>query len=397
MSATLVREPRRVYFLATRLSRLFLAGLVCLSCAKKQAPPPPPPAVEVATVIQKDVPITKEWIGSLDGYVNADIRPQVTGYVLSQVYKEGTFVRRGEVLFEIDPRQFQAALDQTKGVLAQNEAALAKAKLDVARFTPLVAQRAVSQQELDNAVAAERQAQANRDSARAAVEQAQLNLDWTKVRSPIDGIAGIAKSQVGDLVNGQTTMTTVSVVDPIKVFFNPSEQEYMAWALKRGPVDAVRSTPPQDKGMLTLVLSDGTAYAQRGDPVLANRNVDVKTGTIQVEGVFPNPNHLLRPGQYARVHAATDVKKGAILVPQRAVSELQGLFQVAVVGPGDKVEIRPVQTGDRIGRLWIIEKGLSPGDRVVVEGIQKVKPGIVVNPKPAAEPATPAAPTAPGK
>jgi len=393
MPAPLVR-PWKVHSSTMRLSRFFLAGLVCVSCARKPAPAPLPPVVEIVTVIQRDVPITKEWIGSLDGYVNADIRPQVLGYVLGQVYKEGSFVHKGEVLFEIDPRQFQAALDQAKGVLAQNEAAHAKARLDVARFTPLVAEHAVSQQELDNALAAERQAQANRDSARAAVEQAQLNLDWTRVRSPIDGIAGIAKSQVGDLVNGQTTMTTVSVVDPIKVFFNPSEQEYMAWALKRGPVDAVRSVPPQDKGMLTLVLSDGTAYPHRGDPILANRNVDVKTGTIQVEGVFPNPNHLLRPGQYAKVHAATDIKKGAILVPQRAVSELQGLFQVAVVGPGDKIEIRPVQTGDRIGSLWIIEKGLTPGERVVVEGIQKVKPGIVVSPKPAAEPATPETPAA---
>lgn len=398
MLASFVREPRHVEFLTMKLPRVLLAGLVCLSCGKKPAPPPPPPpAVEVATVIQKDVPITKEWIGSLDGYVNADIRPQVTGYVLRQVYKEGSFVRRKDALFEIDPRQFQAALDQAKGFLAQNAAALGKAKLDVARFTPLVVQRAVSQQELDNAVAAERAAQANVDSARAAVDQAQLNVGWTRVTSPIDGIAGIAKSQVGDLVNGQTTMTTVSVVDPIKVFFNPSEQEYMAWALKRGPVDAIRSVPPQDKGMLSLVLSDGTAYPQRGDPVLANRNVDIKTGTIQVEGVFPNPKHLLRPGQYAKVRAATDVKAGAILVPQRAVSELQGLFQVAVVGPGDKIEIRPVTTGDRIGSLWIIEKGLSPGDRVVVEGIQKVKPDMVVNPKPAAEPATPTTPTAPGK
>ena len=382
---------------AIRLSRLFLAGLVCLSCAKKQAPAPPPLSVEFATVVQKDVPITKEWIGSLEGYVNADIRPQVTGYVLRQVYKEGTFVSRGEVLFEIDPRQFQAALNQAKGFLAQNEAALGKAKLDVARFTPLVAQRAVSQQELDNAVAAQQAAQANVNSARAQVEQAQLNLGWTKVTSPVDGIAGIAKSQVGDLVNGQTTMTTVSVVDPIKVFFNPSEQEYMDWAQKRGPVDAVRSTPPQDKGLLSLTLSDGTAYPLRGDPVIANRNVDVKTGTIQVEGVFPNPKHLLRPGQYAKVRAATDIKKGALLVPQRAVSELQGFFQVAVVGPGDKIDIRPVQTGERFGSLWIIEKGLSAGERVVVAGIQKVKPGMVVNPKPAAEPAAPATPTATGK
>jgi len=383
--------------MAIRLSKLFLAVLLCLSCAKKQAPAPPPLTVEVATVVQKDVPIVKEWIGSLEGYVNADIRPQVTGYLLRQVYKEGTFVDRGGVLFEIDPRQFQAALNQAKGFLAQNEAALGKAKLDVARFTPLVAQRAVSQQELDNALAAQQAAQANVDSARAQLEQAQLNLGWTKVTSPVDGIAGIAKSQVGDLVNGQTTMTTVSVVDPIKVFFNPSEQEYMDWAQKRGPVDAVRSTPPQDKGLLSLTLSDGTAYPLRGDPVIANRNVDVKTGTIQVEGVFPNPKHLLRPGQYAKVRAATDIKKGALLVPQRAVTELQGFFQVAVVGQGDKIDIRPVQTGERSGSLWIIEKGLSAGERVVVEGLQKVKPGMVVNPKPAAERATPAAPTAAGK
>src|SRR5439155_24839965 len=218
MRASLFRKSRRVDFPAISLSRFLLAGLFCLSCARKQSPPPAsPPAVEVATVIQKDVPITKEWIGSLEGYVNADIRPQVTGYVLGQIYKEGTFVRRGEVLFEIDARQFQAALDQAKGFLAQNEAALGKTRLDVARFTPLVAERAISQQELDNALASERQAQANVASARAAVEQAQLNLAWTRVTSPIDGIAGIAKSQVGDLVNGQTTMTTVSVLDPIKV------------------------------------------------------------------------------------------------------------------------------------------------------------------------------------
>jgi len=381
-------------FFMVGVSSLFLAVLGCLSCGKKQAPAPPPLAVEVTPVVQKDVPIVKEWIGSLEGYVNADIRPQVTGYLLRQVYKEGTFVRKGETLFEIDPRQFQAALEQAKGFLAQNEAALAKAKLDVARFTPLVAQRAVSQQELDNALTAERAAQANVASARAALQQADLNLNWTKVASPIDGIAGIARSQVGDLVNGQTTMTTVSVVDPIKVFFNPSEQEYMDWAQRRGPVDAVRSTPPQDKGLLSLTLSDGTLYPQRGDPVLANRNVDVKTGTILVEGVFPNPKHLLRPGQYAKVRAATDIKKGALLVPQRAVSELQGFFQVAVVGADNKVDIRPVQTGDRFGSLSIIEKGLSAGERVVVEGIQKVKQGMVVDPKPAPEPTAPATPTA---
>ena len=231
--------------MAIRLASLFSPG--SLPHLRQEAGACAPPlSVEVATVVQKDVPITKEWIGSLDGYVNADIRPQVTGYLMRQVYKEGSFVRRDDVLFEIDPRQFQAALDQAKGFLAQNEAALSNQAFDVARFAPLVVDRAISQQELDNAVAAERQAQANVDSARAAVQQAQLNLGWTKVTSPVDGIAGIAKSQVGDLVNGQTTMTTVSVVDPIKVFFNPSEQEYMAWAQKgSGGCGAIRSGPGQ--------------------------------------------------------------------------------------------------------------------------------------------------------
>ena len=385
----------KIDLVAMRLSALLIGLLVCLSCAKRQAPAPPPLAVEVATVIQKDVPIVKESIGSVEGYVNADIHPQITGYLLRQVYKEGSFVHMGEVLFEIDPRQFQAAVEQARGVLAQNEAALAKAKLDTARVAPLVPEHAVSQQELDNAIAAEHVAQANADSARAALRQAQLNLGWTRVTSPVDGIAGIAKSQVGDLVSGQTSMTTVSVVDPIKVFFNPTEQEYMAWALKRGPRDALKSTPSEDKGMLTLVLSDGTEYSIRGDPVFTSRNVDVKTGTIQVEGVFPNPKHLLRPGQYAKVRRATDVRKGALLVPQRAVSEIQGSFQVAVVGPDDKIEIRPVQTGDRDGTLWIIEKGLSTGERVVVEGIQKVRPGMVVVPKPFAGVTT--APTTSGR
>lgn len=368
-----------------KFSTLFLAALLGASCAKTKPSTPPPLEVKVAPVIQRDVPITREWIGSIEGYVNADIRPQVAGYVLQLLYKEGTFVHKNDVLFEIDPRQFQASLNQAKGVLARHEATLGKARLHVTRYKPLAAEHAISQQELDDALATESEAEANVDSARAAVEQAELNLAWTRVTSPIDGIAGIAQSQVGDLVNGQTTMATVSAVDPIKVYFNPSEQQYMAWALRRGPVDAVLDTPPQDKGMLTLILSDGTVYPERGDPVLANRNVDVKTGTIQVEGIFRNRSHLLRPGQYARIRAATDIKKGAILVPQRAVSDLQGLPQVAVVGPDHTVEIRSVQTGERFGPFWIVEKGLKAGEIVVVEGIQKVKPGMIVDPKPAAE------------
>jgi membrane fusion protein (multidrug efflux system) len=360
------------------------------SCSKAAAPPAAAPvSVGVAPVVVRDVPVMKEWIGTLDGYVNAEIRPQVEGYLLRQDYKEGSFVRKGTVLFEIDPRQFQASLDQMRGELARNQAALARAKLDVQRFTPLVAEKAVSQQELDNALSAERQAQANVDAARANVERAQLSRDWSKVVSPIDGIAGIAKAQVGNLVTPQTVMTTVSQVDPIKVYFSPSEQEYLQWSQNGGQIGGASS-----KGILQLVLSDGTEYPLRGDVLLQDRNIDPRTGTLQVAGVFPNPDRLLRPGQYARVRAVTSVRRGAILVPQRAVIELQGNYQVAVVGPGNKVEIRPIQTADRTGSFWVVTKGLSPGERIVVEGTQKVRPGAVVEPRPVtAEPPPPAGST----
>jgi membrane fusion protein (multidrug efflux system) len=360
-------------------SALAAAALLlgAFSCRKAAAPPAPTPAaVEVAPVVATDVPVVKEWIGTLDGYVNAEIRPQVEGYLLRQDYREGSFVKRGAVLFEIDPRQFQASLDQMRGELARNQAALARAKLDVQRFTPLVSEKAVSQQELDNALSAERQAQANVDAARANVERAQLSRDWSKVVSPIDGVAGIAKAQVGNLVSPQTLMTTVSQVDPIKVYFSPSEQECLHWSQNSGLMGAGKG-----KGMLQLVLSDGSVYPLRGDPLLQDRNIDPRTGTLQVAGVFPNPDRLLRPGQYARVRAVTGVRRGAILVPQRAVTELQGNYQVAVVGAGNKVEIRPIETADRIGSSWVVTKGLSPGDRIVVEGTQKVRPGAVVEPR----------------
>jgi len=364
------------------------ALLGALACRKAAAPPPPPPAVvDVAQVVAQDVPVMKEWIGSLDGFVNAEIRPEVEGYLLRQDYKEGSFVKRGTVLFEIDPRQFQASLNQVKGDLERNEAALARAKLDVQRFTPLVAQRAISQQELDNAISAQRQAQANVDAARANVERAQLSRDWSRVVSPIDGIAGIAKAQVGNLVSPQTLMTTVSQVDPIKVYFSPSEQEYLQWSQNGGQIGGqIDGLHP--KGMLQLVLSDGSEYPLRGDPLLQDRNIDPRTGTLQVAGVFPNPDSRLRPGQYARVRAVTGVRHAAILVPQRAVTELQGNYQVAVVGPDNKVEIRPIQTADRTGRYWVVTKGLSPGERIVVEGTQKVRAGAVVDPHPARETAS---------
>lgn len=357
-------------------------------CAKKEeAPPPAPPAVEVATVIQKDVPIFQEWIGSLDGYVNAEIRPQIEGYVLKQVYKEGFAVREGEPLFEIDPRQFQATYDQARGSLSQYEATLANAKTTAARYRPLAKEKAISQQELDDAETKERTAQANVESARAAMEKAKLDLGWTKVVSPIDGIAGVAKSQVGDLVNRLMVMTTVSQVNPIKVNFNPSEQEYLAWVGKHGsPEKNVRDEEDLEKGPLQLILADGSVFPHRGRGILVGREVDVKTGTIQIAGAFPNPGNVLRPGQYAKVRVSLDVKKGAILVPQRAVSELQGSYQVAVVGPDNKVTIKVVKTGPVEGNLWVIEEGLKPGDKIIVEGLQRVRSGMTVNPTQASAP-----------
>jgi membrane fusion protein, multidrug efflux system len=357
-------------------------------CAKKEeAPPPAPPAVEVATVVQKDVPIYQEWIGSLDGSVNAEIRPQIEGYVLKRVYQEGFVVRAGEPLFEIDPRQFQAAYDQSRGSLSQYEATLANAKTTAARYRPLAAQKAISQQELDDAETKERTAQANVESAKAALEKAKLDLNWTKVVSPIDGVAGVAKSQVGDLVNRLTVMTTVSQVNPIKANFSPSEQEYLAWVAKHGPMDRSLKTGQRPaEGPLQLILADGSVFKNRGYAILVGREVDARTGTIQLAGEFANPDNVLRPGQYAKVRVAMDVKKGAILVPQRSVSELQGSYQVAVVGPDNKVTIKVVKTGPVEGNLWVIEEGLKPGDKIIVEGLQRVRSGMTVNPKQASAP-----------
>ncbi|HQR44710.1 MAG TPA: efflux RND transporter periplasmic adaptor subunit [Thermoanaerobaculia bacterium] len=375
---------------------LLAAALLAPACAKKEAPVPPPPVVEVAPVIQKDVSITSEWISTLDGFVNAEIRSQVTGYLLKQAYRDGALVKKGELLFEIDPRQFQAAVDQAKGTLAQYKATLANAKTTVARYRPLAAQKAISQQELDDAVTQELTAQANVESAQANLEKAQLNLEWTRVVSPIDGIAGIAKAQVGDLVAAQTVLTAVSQVDPIKAYFNPSEQEYLAWTAKIGSperllAEAIANRLPAN---LELILSDGSVYPERGRAYLLGRNVDVKTGTIMMAGVFPNPGDILRPGQFGKIRLVTATRKGALLVPQRAVSELQGAFQVAVVGPDNKVEIKAVEPGERYGSLWVIAKGLAPGDKIVVEGAQKLRPGMAVNPKPAAPAAGAPAPEA---
>lgn len=384
--------------LSPALLAAVLAGTIASDGCKKDEPPPapPPPVVEVAPVTQKDVSIFQEWIGTLDGFVNAEIRPQIEGYVLRQVYREGFLVKAGETLYEIDPRQFQATYDQARGTLSQYEATLANAKTTVARYRPLAAQKAISQQELDDAETRERTATANVESARASLDKARLDLGWTKVVSPIDGIAGVAKSQVGDLVNRMTVMTTVSQVNPIKVYFNPSEQEYLAWVAKYGPPEkTLRADQDMEKGPLQLILTDGSLFPHRGKPFLVGREVDVKTGTIQLAGVFPNPGNLMRPGQYGKVRVAVDVRKGAILIPQRAVNELQGSYQVALVGADNKVTMKVVKTGPLEGTMWIIEEGLKPGDRIIVEGLQRVRSGMTVAPKEASSEPAPAAEPAP--
>jgi membrane fusion protein (multidrug efflux system) len=332
--------------------------------------------VEVTPATQRDVPQVHEWIGTVDGFVNAEIRPQVEGYLLRQAYREGFPVRRGQLLFQIDPRPFEAAAGEAKAAVARDQATLDKTRLDVERYTPLAAQKAISQQELDNALAARNQAQAILDASRAALVKAKLSLDWTRVVAPVDGIAGMAKVQVGNLVNGQTAMTVVSQVEPVKVYFSANEQEYMSWA-------RAWSAKGGGKGSLELVLSDGQAYPHKGDPFMTDRNIDLKTGTIQLAGVFANPDRLLRPGQYAKVRAVLGIEHGAVLVPQRSVWEVQGRPQVAVVGPDDKVDIRPVTLGIQVGPRVVVEKGVQPGERVVVEGVQKVTPGLPVKPVPA--------------
>jgi RND family efflux transporter MFP subunit len=382
----------KLYSLARVMATAIL--LSSLGCEKSGPPKPPPPEVVVVQVEQKDVPIWKEWIGTLDGLVNAQIKPQVTGYLLRQTYTDGSFVKKGLLLFEIDPRTFQAGLDQAKGQLANAEAQLAtaranqvKAENDVNRYRPLAKEQAIPQQDLDNAIQANQAAQAQVEAANAAIEaakakvaSAQLDLGFTKVVSLIDGIAGIAQAQIGDLVSQSSLLTTVSTVDPIKVYFPVSEREYLEY-VKENP-NAAKRPAAEPQTQLQLVLADGSVYPQKGILSLADRQVDVKTGTLRLQGIFPNPGNILRPGQYARIRAVTKTVKGALLVPQKAVSELQGNYQVAVVGSDNKVQIRPVKVGERVGTDWIIENGLKPGDRVVAEGIQQVQPGAIVNPKP---------------
>jgi membrane fusion protein (multidrug efflux system) len=374
---------------ARRLSRvsLVLAVAVTWACGgggTQEAAAPPPPEVVVATVEAKDVAIHSEWVGTTDGSVNAQIRARVQGYLQSQDYVEGTLVKPGTLLFTIDARPYRAALDAANGDLGRAEALLTKTQQDVARYTPLAKEGAISQQELDNAVQANRGARAAVDSARAGVEKARLDLDWTQLKAPIAGIAGISVAQVGDLIGSNTVLTTVSQVDPIKVSFPISEQEYLRYA-DRIQLDG----GSQQKGTLELILADGNVYAERGTASVANRQVDVKTGTLLVVSLFPNPRNLIRPGQYAKVRAAIETKQAAVVVPQRAVQEVQGTHQVAVVGADNKVSIRRIKTGPQVDNALVVDEGLAPGERIVVDGLQRVRDGVVVSPKPLQPAASP--------
>ena len=372
---------------------LILLALTLVHCKGETASAPATPArqVEVAEVIQKDVPIYSEWIGTTDGLVNAEIRSQVTGYLLTQGYREGGAVKKGDLLFQIDPRKFQAALGQAVGDLKRAQAQLTKTKLDVERNEPLAKEGAISLKEFQDSVQANQAAGAAVESAKAAVEQARLNLEWTKVLAPIDGVVGIAKAQVGDLIDANSALTSMSTLDPLRVYFPISEQEYLKLSglMEQRYQEKVDPMIARKDARLEMVLSNGEVYPHKGWFFLADRQVDVKTGTIRVAALFPNPGNVMRPGQYAKVRASITLRQGALLVPQRSVSELQGSYQVGVVTPENKVEIRTVTVGERVGSQWIIAKGLKPGEKVVVEGLQKLKAGDSIRPLPfEAEPQT---------
>jgi membrane fusion protein (multidrug efflux system) len=379
--------------------RLLLAAsaVLCLAGCKPASRVAPPPLVEVATVAQSDVPIYHEWIGTLDGLVNAQIRAQVSGYLMTQNYREGDPIKKGDLLFQIDPRPFQAALDQAKGLLAQSEARQGKTALDVKRFAPLVKSQAISQEEYDDAVQADLEAKAAVVSAKAQVEQAQLNLEFTKITSPIDGIASIAKAQIGDLVGPATgELSTVSTVDPIKAYYNVTEQAYISFA-RRYPTESERYRRLRELE-IELILADGSMYPLKGQIYAPDLSIGLTTGALRLESLFPNPNYSLRPGQFVRVLVKFDLKHDALLVPQRAISELQGSYQVSVVDADNKIHIQPVRVGDRTGSQWIIEEGVHAGQRVVVEGLQKVREGtLVTTTNYVATPALPPGASPPGK
>jgi membrane fusion protein (multidrug efflux system) len=342
-------------------------------------------------VKQQDVPIYNEYVGQLDASVNATIEARVQGYLISQNYKEGQPVKKGDVLFQIDRRPFEASFAQAKAAFLQADASAKQAELNAQRATELFERKVSSQQERDNAVQTAAAARAQAEAQRAAVEQAQLNLDYTTIIAPVDGIAGLVRVQIGDLINAGTVLTTVTKADPIKAYFNVSEQRFSEYS-KRYADPQVRAEHEKEL-RFELILADGSTYPHEGELFAADNQVDVRTGSIRIAALFPNPGGILRPGQFARIRVLSEVRPGALLVPQRAVTELQGSYQVAVVGPDNKAHIQPVKMGRRSDHDWIVEEGLKPGERVVVEGIQKVREGASVNPKPWSPPTPSPAPT----
>ena len=368
----------RSRLIIVRVSIFVAAIAVVLSGCKRAAAPvaPPLPEVVVTDVVQKNVPVYSESVGTTEGFVNADIYPKITGYLLKQNYSDGDRVRAGQLLFQIDDREYKAALDQALGDLGQKQADYKKNRQDLDKYTPLYEQQVISKQEFDHITQTTRASAAAVASAEAAVETAKLNEQWTQVTSPIDGIAGIAKAQVGDLVSPTMLLATVSQLDPIKVEFPVSEKTYLHFA------DQINQDPlGKNAPKLEMILSDGSTYKYPGHISNVNRQVEIQTGTIEVQGIFPNPGHVLRPGMYAKVRAAAEVRQNALLVPQEAVLETQGQYQVAIVGSDDKVTMRTVVVGQQAGGLQIIEKGVSPGERVITEGLQKVSDGMEVKPQ----------------
>ncbi|ADW67282.1 efflux RND transporter periplasmic adaptor subunit [Granulicella tundricola] len=377
----------------------FLAG-----CTPKPpaAPPPQPMPVTVVTLEPTDVPISGEWVGTLDGYVNATIQPQANGYLIKQDYREGTQVSKGQVLFEIDPRPFQAALDQAKGQLeqakgqvAQAQAQLGLAQINVNRDTPLAQARAIAQSTLDNDTqqkaqqeAAVKSAQANVSAAEATVENAKLNLGFTQVRSLISGVAGQATLQVGNLVNTQSVLTSVSQLNPIKAYFSISDSEYLALVqrTKAGGGDLLKNASAVP---LTLTLSNGEAYAQKGHIAYVDRQINAQTGAIRIAASFPNPGNVLRPGQFGRIKADTQVRHNTLLIPQVAIQELQGLQQAYIAGPDNKAHLVTLKLGPQVGTNWVVEDGVSPGARVITDNLLKLGEGSPVAP----HDGPPAAPT----
>jgi len=357
-----------------------LITLALAGCGPKTPPPPPPPDVLVTEVKQRDVPIYNEYVGQLDASVNATIQSRVQGYLVSQNYKEGQPVKKDDVLFEIDRRPFAAALAQAQAAFLQADASAKQAEMNAQRAADLFQRKVSSEQERDNAVQSAAAARAQAEAQRAAVEQAQLNLDYTTIHAPVDGIAGLVKVQVGDLISAGTILTTVTKVDPIKAYFTVSEQRYSEYS--RRYADPQVRIEHEKELSFELILADSTVYPHTGEMYAADNQVDVRTGSLRIAALFPNPGNILRPGQFARIRVLSEVKPGALLVPQRAVTELQGTYQVAVVGPDNKVHIQPIKMGRRIDHEWIVEDGLKAGDKVIVEGVQKAREAGTVNPKP---------------